>query len=276
MSHDILPQYAVAQKIGDALRSAGNVQAAWLEGSLGRGADADRYSDIDLHVLASPENKADFVAGFEALLQGVKSILFYRPLPYDPLVASVVFDDLSSLDLWLVTKSEPLEEGRAQILFDPEHRLQLVPPQPPDLSEVRKLLELRLQDFWSGIAALRKLGRASQEHIVAIHDLSHKVEYFCDVMMLGQGKLRNVGMGRINLYLEPQIKRELESLLALPEVSPDTLARAFLKLTDMMQIHGRRAAERQGVTYPEHLEATVLSKVRQELSDLGIATEVQP
>ena len=44
-----------------------SILAAWLEGSLGRG-NADRYSDIDLHVLLTDDNLERFAAEAEQWL----------------------------------------------------------------------------------------------------------------------------------------------------------------------------------------------------------------
>jgi hypothetical protein len=272
VSSDAAAQFVLVQKLQEKLRLDGRVLAAWLEGSLGRVSDADRYSDIDLHLLVDSEDKEGFLQGFEALLSSIQPILIYRPLPYDPMVAMVLFDNLLQLELWVETEAKPLEESKTQLLLDLGNNLSFVPPIFADAAEVNRELEQRLKDFWFGISQLPKLGRG--EHIFLVHHLSHMAEFFCDVVMFGQGKLRGVGMSRVNLYLEPAIQQQLESVLALPKISPPTLARAFYSLIQMMQFHGRKAAEQRGIAYPEYLEATVLRRVHQELLELGISTEV--
>ena len=99
------------------------------------------------------------------------------------------------------------------------------------------------------------------ELIASYRHLGNQVDYFVTVLIAGRGEFRNVGNGHYNQFLEPSLRREVETLLALPELTNSSLKAAHLRLADLMRVHGRNAAHTRGVPYPEKLEAAVLQAV---------------
>ena len=55
------------------------ILAAWVEGSLGRG-NADRYSDVDLHLLLEESDLASFKAAAESWLSDVHGLVLYTSM----------------------------------------------------------------------------------------------------------------------------------------------------------------------------------------------------
>ncbi len=57
----------------------GRILAAWLEGSLGRG-NADRYSDIDLHLLLADGSLDSFRAAAEQWLAAIRPLVLFNTM----------------------------------------------------------------------------------------------------------------------------------------------------------------------------------------------------
>src|SRR5262245_58646627 len=92
------------------------VRAAWLEGSFGRG-NADRYSDLDFHLMVTPESFNSFRNELDAWLTKI------RPVPYCVLrfekMVNALTDNGLRIDIWLHT--EPMisvVRNKANILVD--------------------------------------------------------------------------------------------------------------------------------------------------------------
>ena len=95
------------------LRTDPHIRAAWLAGSLGRG-DADRYSDIDLHVLLVEADLAAFQAGVEEWL-GARRPLALCKLIFGGKMLNALSADGVRIDLWLNAEERvSLQAGRAQ------------------------------------------------------------------------------------------------------------------------------------------------------------------
>ena len=67
----------------DKADSDAHILAAWLEGSFGRGA-ADRYSDIDIHLLVADENKEAFQQRLESWLSDIEPLVLFKDLHGGP------------------------------------------------------------------------------------------------------------------------------------------------------------------------------------------------
>jgi predicted nucleotidyltransferase len=59
------------------LTSDKDVLAIYLNGSLAKG-NADRYSDIDLHIIVEPDRKDEFIKGKASRAERWGDVLFYE------------------------------------------------------------------------------------------------------------------------------------------------------------------------------------------------------
>lgn len=91
-----------------------NVHAAWLTGSFGRGV-ADRYSDIDLHLLLSDVDA--FRAGPRASLKALRPIVLYKLL-FDGQVTNSLTAAGLRIDIWLRADPPTLNPAAVKVLFD--------------------------------------------------------------------------------------------------------------------------------------------------------------
>lgn len=266
-----LPAEDVIRSLEQALRRDERVKAAWLTGSLGRGGDADRHSDIDLHVWLEPSDAPAFRQGLEAWLKAVRPMLLCHELFGGSMVVSLLQGkdvQVVALDVFIETGGEvEVTQGKARVLFDREGKLKQVPPAPPDTASLQHNLDVEVRYFWRLFAMLPSIERG--EFIPAVMRLSQEVAQVVNVCSLGRGRPRDVGEKRANELLEPAERTELENVLVLPEVTPASLVRAHLELAKIMQRRGRLAARRLNAPYPEDLERAVLGYVQHELSRMG-------
>ena len=254
-------QYDFADQLSTSLQLDTRVRAIWLEGSLGNTTNADAYSDIDLHLLVNDESA--FRQDIAKLISSIAPVLVYLPMNFGAMSAMVLFENMQKLEVWIESQTPTILIEKSKVLFDPENTLQQVETQPAKLEDLRFALEQCLGNFWFGVS--HTLGIKSGEFIAAVRGLSNQVDYFVTVKILEQKKFRDVGGGRNNRYLTPAVQKELEGILALPEVTAKTLVAAHLRLAELMREHGRTAASSLGIAYPEALEQAVMSAIRQKV-----------
>jgi hypothetical protein len=117
------------------------VLACWLEGSLGRG-NADRYSDVDAHLLVAPEAFESFNADAREWLEGVRPLVLFRVL-FDGRMWNAVTRDGLRVDVWpRPGASARVRTGKAVALLDRAHHLEWedAPPAPRPREETAALL----------------------------------------------------------------------------------------------------------------------------------------
>lgn len=105
-----------------------DVLAIYLTGSLAK-ANADTYSDIDLHTVVKPEKKAEFIANKRKRAGKWGEVLFYEdPNPYGPVVVTH-FASFVKIDSWyhVLDELDPsIWLKNSQVLYDPHTILQTV------------------------------------------------------------------------------------------------------------------------------------------------------
>ena len=247
------------------------VKAAWLTGSFGRGADADRHSDIDLHVWLGPDDAPGFRQELHEWLAALQPILFHELFGGTMVVSLLQGDDAQvvALDVFIETAAEmQITQGQTRVLLDRDVELEQVPSTPPEQASLQRDFGVEVSYFWRLFAMLPSLER--DERIPAVLRLNQEVAQVVNVCSLGRGRPRDVGEKRTNELLEPEERAELEGVLALPEITQTALTSAHLELARIMQRRGRLAAERLNALYPEELERAVMTYVQLELSRMRL------
>jgi hypothetical protein len=247
------------------------VRAAWLAGSFGAGR-ADRYSDVDAHLLIAADKVEPFRAGARAWLEEIRPLVLYTLLFDGQMVNALTVDGLR-IDLWLHSgNAAELPEGSAQVLYAEDDALVWEPSPSPRLAqeEVARQLERLLPEFWRCIAMLPVvLGR--QERIVAFTGAAIELQLLTDLLIAGAGIRNDRGAKARNDFLPADLRQAVESAFVLPDLSTDALARLHLRLATLMQAHGPSLCAHWGVEYPQALEEAVLSYVQKELHLLHIS-----
>ena len=267
---DVTLQLDFANRLAVHLQQDPRVRAVWLEGSLGR-ERGDRHADVDLHIALKPDDLSPFRAGLEEQLNQLHPVLKHHELFGGTMVGTILVNEarqLIALQTWLETKEAiQITEGRARVLFDRENLVQTVAPAPSSADEIKKALYVEICYFWSLFATLPTLERG--ELLAGLQYLHHQVNQLIFVFALGRGRIRDVGDYRLGELLEPHERQQLETIMALPDLSQVSIIRANYALAEMMQKAGRTACEPWNAEYPAALEEAVLTHVAAELQRIG-------
>jgi len=247
------------------------VLAAWLAGSFGRG-NADRYADVDAHLLIAPERKSAFQEEVEPWLAAIRPLVLFRTMFDGGMINAMTVDGLR-LDVWMHAGEQMALGGEAvRVLYDKGDYLDLTTSAhaAPDTTERVAALERQMVEFWRMIAMLPTvLGR--NERIVAFQGLGFELGPLNEVLIARAGRTRETGIKRLNTFVSDESRRALEDALRVDELTLPALARAHLRLAALMRRVGPAVAATHGFVYPHELEQTVVRYVSDELRRLGLA-----
>ena len=257
---------AFADKVASDVRVLGT----WIEGSFATGT-ADRYSDIDLHLLVAEENKETFQQGLESWLSNIQSLVLFKNTFAGQMVTCITTAGLR-VDVWLHTGNTiVLEPTKVRVLSTTEGCIQFKETcRDKESKDVSSVLKQHFNEFWRVLAILPTvLGR--EERIAGFMGTTFAVMSLTEVLIIGSGKQRDRGVKNINAFVPQVLREEVEDALTMPSIDREGIAKAHLQLTAMMQRYGPDIAKQHGVVYPLALEKAVLNYVSRELQILGLS-----
>lgn len=242
-----------------------DVLAAWLAGSFGRD-QADRYSDIDLHLLLA--DAATFRSGARAWLETLRPLVLYRLL-FDGKMINALTDAGLRIDIWLHDTPPALDAAKVKVLLDRDSVLRFTDATEaaPDSAQLSANLLAQIEEFWRCIALLPTvIGR--RELLVGFTGLNVELALATDILTTGYGRPRDRGVKVLNAFLGDDLRTELEAALDLQGLNNESLVMAHMALAGVIRQHGPLLAARYGFVYPLILEEAVLRYVAQELREV--------
>lgn len=256
------------QSLTTAVETDPRIRAAWLAGSFGKGI-ADRWSDVDAHLLIDPAQIDAFKAGVQAWLEALRPLVLYRLL-FGGQMVNAMTDEGMRLDVWLHSgESAEVVEGHTRVLYAQDGALTWKPNPGTELSQAEAAAELEraIPEFWRCVAMLPvALGR--DEKIIGAAGNFLILLLLTDVLCLASGVRKDRGVKALNGFLPARFRQTVEEAIALPELSRAELARTQLRLARLMQEHGPAICARWQVDYPQALEEAALGYVARELRQL--------
>ncbi len=250
--------------------SDGRILAVWLEGSLAKGT-ADRYSDIDIHLLVAEENQETFQHGLEFWLSDAQALVLFKDTFPGQMVTCITTTGLR-LDVWLHAGDTIfLECSKVRVLFATESCIQFKETfRDEEPKDVGSTLKQHINEFWRILSILPTvLGR--EENIAGFMGTSFAVMSLTEVLIIGNGNQRDRGVKNVNAFVPQVLREEIETALTMQRVNRENIAKAHLRLAAIMQRHGPDIAEQHEVLYPLALEKAVLSYISRELQILGLS-----
>ena len=248
------------------VRQHPHLKGCWLKGSQARG-DADRHSDIDLHLWLEPEHADAFRLELPGWLEELYPVVRFHILHGGEMVGAILQigpDQLQGLHLFIETgDSYTLTAGSERLLWDRDGTVTTISAQSMLQEELGRELDVAACYFWSLFLDLPGIERG--EIIPAVARLSHLAGQLVIVCGLGRGKPRRVGENRGNELLSDTERGDIETVLALKNTDPMIIVQAHLHLGVLMSAKGRAAALALGTDYPETLETAVMAHVLREL-----------
>lgn len=247
------------------------IRAAWLAGSFGKGV-ADRWSDVDAHLLVESSARDEFSARAEAWLETIRPLVFARRL-FGGKMVNAMTDEALRLDVWMHDDlCADVTEGETRLLYAEQGALNWQPQPGEALTPSAAAAELQraVPEFWRCIAMLPvALGR--DEKLIGAAGNFLILLLLTDVLSVGGGRRRDRGVKALNGFLLPHYRRLAEDATFLKELSHLELARFQLRLARAMRENGPAICEQWEVAYPLPMEQTALRYVAQELRSLGLA-----
>ncbi len=245
------------------------IRAAWLTGSFGK-ERADRWSDVDAHLLISAERFDDFHRGLERWLGEIRPLVFVR-LMFDGRMVNAMTDEGMRLDVWLHEGlSAEVTTGETRVLYEEEGVLAWQPRPDDELSqeEAAALLRREVPEFWRCVSMMPVVvGR--EEKLVGAAGNSIILFALTDVLCAASGYRRDRGVKALNGFLLPHHRQCVEEAVLMNGKAPDGTVRFPLRLARIMREHGPAICENWKVDYPHAMEETVLRYVTLELRSLG-------
>lgn len=248
----------------------GRISAVWLEGSLATGT-ADRYSDIDIHLLVAEADKEAFLHELESWLSDIQPLVLFKDTFPGQMVTCITTAGLR-LDIWLhAGDTISLERPKVRLLSAAEGCIQFkevsADEEPKD---IRTALKQHFNEFWRVLAILPTvLGR--EEHIAGFMGTTFAVMSLIEVLIRANGNHRDRGVKNVNAFVPQAFREEIETALTMPSINRESIAKTHFRLTAIMQRHGPDIAKQHGVIYPFDLEKVVLNYISRELEILGLS-----
>ena len=254
----------------DKADSDGRILAAWLEGSFGRGT-ADRYSDIDIHLLVAEADKEGFQQELESWLSDIQALVLFKDTFPGQMVTCITTAGLR-LDVWVHSGNTiSLERTKVRVLSAVEGCIQFKEAcRDQESKDISSVLKQHFNEFWRVLAILPTvLGR--EERIAGFMGTTFAVMSLTEVLIIGSGNQRDRGIKNINAFLPQVLREEIEAALTLPSLNREGIAKAPLRLAAIMRRYGPDIAKQHEVIYPFALEKAVLNYVSRELQILGLS-----
>ncbi len=248
------------------------IRAAWLTGSFGK-RTADRWSDVDAHLLIVPAAIDEFHSEVETWLAEIRPLVFMR-LMFNGRMVNAMTNEAMRLDVWLHDEEvAEVTTDETRRLYEEEGALSWL-PQPGEAltpEAASELLRREIAEFWRCVSMLPVVvGRG--EELVGAAGNSIILLVLTNVLCAASGRRRDRGVKALNGFLLPHHRQCVEEAVLLNTLRPDETVRFPLRLARIMREHGPAICDQWKVDYPYAMEETVLRYVAQELRPLGLGS----
>jgi len=246
-------QQDLAAAIGRVLQADAEIEAAWLGGSLGRGA-GDAFSDVDVIALVADGAAAAVGRRYAADVSAIAEAVLVMPL-YRARIVSVVTSDWRRFDLSFIEAADLARyaAGSVSVLFNKGVRSP--PTQPRTTYQATPATVLPLVKEFLRVAGLASVAFGRQEWILALSGLQILRGLTLDLMLEenGVGPAERGGALRRNPFLSEEQRRALEQLAPVA-ANRESLLAANLEIAAVFLPRARRLAARIGAEWPTAFE----------------------
>lgn len=257
-------------ELTEAAHADARVHALWLQGSFAT-ERADRYSDVDAHLLTSEADGEQFREAAVSWLDGVRALVYSRTM-FGGQMLHTVTDEGMRVDLWMHAGDAHDTGGAATlVLLDEDSRLVAgkTDRSGPGPHASRAAVERHLNEFWRVFAMLPVVvGRA--ERVKGVLGTALLADTLGEALLHGGSRVRDAGVKRLNEFLPDAWREGIEDALLHSGSSRTAIAETHLRLATLMRAHGRDVAGRHDAEYPAAFEATAVTYVRTELARLAV------
>lgn len=121
-------------RIADAAVADGLCEAVILKGSIARG-DADEFSDVDLYLVVSPQNRDAVLERRERYLAAYGDIVFIEDVDFGLPQKVAIFSDALHVDLYVAEPQQVGDLDPIEVWFDPRGLFDGVAPTRTDVTD---------------------------------------------------------------------------------------------------------------------------------------------
>lgn len=251
------------------------IRAAWLAGSFGK-MTADRWSDVDAHLLIDTDAFEGFCRNVETWLGQIQPLVFLR-LMFDGRMVNAMTDEAMRLDVWLHDGAvAKVTKGETRVLYEEGDALCWLPHPGEALTPeaAGESLRREIPEFWRCVSMVPVVvGRG--EKLVSVAGNSIILLALTNVFCAASGNRRDRGVKALNGFLLPQHRQCIEEAVFPGALPANESIRLPLRLARLMRQHGPVICNHWKVDYPHAMEESVLRYVTQELTSLGFASVLE-
>ncbi len=247
------PKYeALYARTLDVLRADSRVHEVRLSGSLADGS-ADRWSDLDVAIIAHPDHHASFLADWPVWLRSITPTVFART-PLAPFIINAVTSDGLTFDLavWSGAAFEPPPSSQyvvgalSSVRFD----------------NVGDALEYAVAEQLRGLAGPFVSLVQRGEHVRHMTGVPHLLGLLTTVFLAESGQPQPGK--RWNHALTPEQREAIANLPAVRATREDVMAFG-LATAELVVRRARPMFDRFGLAWPHELAAVAADRLRAEL-----------
>jgi predicted nucleotidyltransferase len=257
-------QAALIAAIRGVLEADPRIAAAWLAGSLGRGA-GDAYSDVDILVLCEDGQVGEVAAAYAKDVSAIATPVLVKTL-FGGRIVNVVTDDWQRFDL-VIIEAETLPRYNAAELTPLFNRGTRAPPRttrPPHKTTPEVLRNL-VEEFLR-VLGLSPVAHGRSETLASLSGVEMLRRMLIDLLLEenGVGPAERGSALHLNAFLTPQQRSALE---ALPSIAAnrESLLAMNRALAALFFPHARALAAKIGMEWPQALEDATRAHLKKTL-----------
>lgn len=230
--------YKAIDIIKDSILNDSLADAIFLKGSIGRGED-DKYSDVDMYVLVSEENKEKFLNKRLDYLKRYKEILYIEHVNFVAEQMVVIFEDGLHFDFYTVTKDTKLPKDEVKVLYDKNNFFKNYKASfksIPDETFIKSFDDLSF--YYTEIYAAYKRNNLLWANRLLSHALGNITIL---IRSLYDNKYPYLGFKKINKIIPNNLYEKL--LYASDQNNSKTLKEAYLSIIDLQKFYMEHCSE---------------------------------
>ena len=257
-------QQALVEAIARALSDDPQIEAAWLAGSLGRGA-GDAYSDVDVLALVAEGPPAEAGLRYAGEVGRIAEPVLVSPL-FGGRVVNVVTADWRRFDISFVAADElgRYDAGRLTALFNKGDHSPPARQAKPYRATPETVLPI-INEFLR-VLGLLPVAAGRQEWLLGLAGLDILRRLTIDLMLEanGVGAAERGGALRRNPFLTPEQRQALEGLGPVA-ASRESVFAANREIAAVFLPRARRLAAEVGADWPAAFEAATRRHLEQRV-----------
>jgi hypothetical protein len=257
-------QQALADSIGRVLAADAEIEAAWIGGSLGRGA-GDAFSDVDIVALTGVVRAGEVGQRYARDISAIAEPALVNPL-FGGRVVNVVTADWQRFDINFIEPGElaRFDAARLTVLFNKGER---EPPRPaarPYRPTPDTLLKIVNEYF--RVLGLLVVATGREEYLLGLSGVDILRRLTTDLMLEenGIGPAERGGALHRNPLLTAGQRRELDSLSPVV-ASREGLIEANIELAAIFLPRARSLAREIGMPWPTVLDEATRRHLRERM-----------